>query len=146
LSTPGQSNPEQPHRLNNGGLIDRTRLLAFRFDETSYTGFAGDTLASALLAAGVKIYEWQGKMLHAKTATVDGVWSTVGTSNLDWWSIARDNELNAIILSHSFAQLMNLMFSDDIERCKPIKFEEWKRRGLNERLQESVAWMIEPLL
>jgi cardiolipin synthase A/B len=85
-------------------------------------------------------------MLHAKTATVDGVWSTVGTSNLDWWSIVRDNELNAIILSHSFAQQMNLMFSDDLERCKPIKFEEWKRRGLNERLQETAAWMIEPLL
>jgi cardiolipin synthase len=99
-----------------------------------------------LLRSGVKIYEWQGKMLHAKTATVDGVWSTVGTSNLDWWSIVRDNELNAIILSHSFAQQMNLMFSDDLERCKPIKFEEWKRRGLNERLQESAAWMIEPLL
>ncbi|MEA3178378.1 MAG: methylglutamate dehydrogenase subunit [Gammaproteobacteria bacterium] len=55
MSTPGQSNPGQPHRLNNGGLIDRTRRLAFQFDETSYTGFAGDTLASALLAAGVKL-------------------------------------------------------------------------------------------
>jgi hypothetical protein len=41
---------------------------------------------------------------------------------------------------------MNLMFSDDLERCKPIKFEKWKRRGLNQRLQESAAWMIEPLL
>jgi cardiolipin synthase A/B len=99
-----------------------------------------------LLRSGVKIYEWQGKMLHAKTATVDGIWSTVGTSNLDWWSIVRDNELNGIILSHSFAQQMNLMFSDDLEHCRRITLEEWERRGLNERLQETAAWMIEPLL
>jgi cardiolipin synthase len=99
-----------------------------------------------LLESGVKIYEWQGKMLHAKTATVDGVWSTVGTSNLDWWSIVRDNELNAIILSHSFANRMNLMFSNDLERCKRITPEQWEHRGLNERLREIGARMIEPLL
>jgi methylglutamate dehydrogenase subunit C len=50
LSTAGR-----PHRLNDGGLIDRTRPLTFQFDDRSYTGFAGDTLASALLAAGVRL-------------------------------------------------------------------------------------------
>jgi cardiolipin synthase A/B len=100
----------------------------------------------ALLAAGVKIYEWQGEMLHAKTATIDGVWSTVGTSNLDWWSIARDNELNAIILSHSFGDEMNLMFKNDIESSRQIEIEQWKHRGLGERLKETGARMIEPLL
>lgn len=99
-----------------------------------------------LLKSGVKIYEWRGKMLHAKTATVDGVWSTVGTSNLDWWSIARDNELNAIILSHSFADRMNLMFSNDLGPCRQITLGQWEHRGLNERLKELGAWMIEPLL
>lgn len=99
-----------------------------------------------LLKSGVKIYEWQGKMLHAKTATVDGVWSTVGTSNLDWWSIVRDNELNAIILSHSFADRMDLMFSNDFERCRRITLKKWERRGLNERLREIAARMIQPLL
>jgi len=100
----------------------------------------------ALLASGVKIYEWQGEMLHAKTATIDGVWSTVGTSNLDWWSIARDNELNAIILSHSFGDEMNLMFRNDIESSRQIEIEQWKHRGLGGRLKETGARMIEPLL
>ncbi len=50
MSTAGR-----PHRLDNGGLIERTRPLAFQFDERAYTGFAGDTLASALLAAGVRL-------------------------------------------------------------------------------------------
>jgi cardiolipin synthase A/B len=100
----------------------------------------------ALLKSGVKIYEWQGEMLHAKTATVDGVWSTVGTSNLDWWSIARDNELNAIILSHSFGDEMNLMFKNDIERSKQIDLAQWKQRGLRERIDETAARMVEPFL
>ena len=85
-------------------------------------------------------------MLHAKTATVDGVWSTVGTSNLDWWSIARDNELNAIILSHSFGDEMNLMFRNDIESSKQIEPDQWKNRGFLERVHETAARIIEPLL
>ena len=99
-----------------------------------------------LLDAGVKIYEWQGQMLHAKTTTIDGVWSTVGTSNLDWWSIARDNELNAIILSHSFGDEMNLMFRNDIESSVQIDPEQWKNRGFLERIHETAARIIEPLL
>jgi cardiolipin synthase A/B len=99
-----------------------------------------------LLDAGVKIYEWQGQMLHAKTTTVDGVWSTVGTSNLDWWSIARDNELNAIILSHPFGDDMNLMFRNDIESAVQIEPDQWKHRGFLERLHETAARIIEPLL
>ena len=100
----------------------------------------------ALLDSGVKIYEWQGTMLHAKTATIDGVWSTVGTSNLDWWSIARDNEINAIVLSHSFGDQMNLMFKNDLESSRQIETDQWKHRGLAERLDETFARMMEPLL
>ena len=100
----------------------------------------------ALLKSGVKIYEWQDEMLHAKTVTIDGVWSTVGTSNLDWWSIARDNEVNAIILSHSFGGEMNRIFRSDFESSRQIDLDQWKRRGLCERVEETAARMIEPLL
>jgi len=99
-----------------------------------------------LLKAGVKVYEWKGRMLHAKTATIDGVWSTVGTSNLDWWSIARDNELNAIILSHPFGGQMNSMFQNDLENSQKIKLDEWEQRGALERFDEDLASIIEPLL
>ncbi|MBV8451820.1 MAG: cardiolipin synthase [Deltaproteobacteria bacterium] len=99
-----------------------------------------------LLKAGVKIYEWSGKMLHAKTATIDGVWSTVGTSNLDWWSITRDNEVNAVILGHHFSDEMNLMFKNDLEDSKNIELARWKERSLLERFREVFAELIEPLL
>jgi len=99
-----------------------------------------------LLKAGVKVYEWNGKMLHAKTVSIDGVWSTVGTSNLDWWSIARDNEVNAIILGHKFGEEMDLMFKNDLEDSETIELARWKKRSLTERLKETFAELIEPLL
>jgi cardiolipin synthase A/B len=101
---------------------------------------------NGLLKAGVKIYEWSGKMLHAKTATIDGVWSTVGTSNLDWWSIARDNEVNAVVLGHNFGDEMNLMFKNDLEDSQQIELTQWNRRSLVERLREDFAELIYPLL
>lgn len=101
---------------------------------------------NGLLKAGVKIYEWGGKMLHAKTATIDGVWSTVGTSNLDWWSIARDNEVNAVVLAHSFGDEMNLMFKNDLEDSEQIEPTTWEQRSLLERLRERFAELIHPLL
>jgi cardiolipin synthase len=85
-------------------------------------------------------------MLHAKTATIDGVWSTVGTSNLDWWSIARDNEVNAVILSHHFGDEMNLMFKNDLEDSTNIELARWQERSLAERLKEFFAELIQPLL
>lgn len=101
---------------------------------------------SDLLEAGVKVYEWQGEMLHAKTATIDGVWSTVGTSNLDWWSIARDNELNAIVISHSFAAAMEQMYLNDLSGAHQIELKDWRHRGPIERVEEFGAGLIEPLL
>jgi cardiolipin synthase len=125
--------------------VDVRLLLPSKADELMIVS-AARSHYKTLLKAGVKIYEWQGEMLHAKTATVDGVWSTVGTSNLDWWSIARNNELNAIMFSHSFAGEMNQMFFDDLKNAKQITLEDWKHRGVTERLKETGAGIIEPLL
>jgi cardiolipin synthase len=101
---------------------------------------------AGLLKAGVKIFEWQGEMLHAKTATIDGVWSTVGSSNLDWWSIVRDNEVNAVMISDDFGEKMDAMFDDDLKNSKEIKRAEWRERPLLERTQEWIARLLEPLL
>jgi cardiolipin synthase len=125
--------------------VDVRLLLPSQTDEPLIVS-AARSHYEALLKAGVKIYEWQGKMLHAKTATIDGVWSTVGTSNLDWWSIARNNEVNAIVLSHSFGDQMDLMFRNDMENSRQIELDQWKHRPLRERLDETVAEIIEPLL
>ncbi len=101
---------------------------------------------SELLAAGVKIYLWQGKMLHAKTATIDGVWSTVGSSNLDWWSIARNDEINTVVLSLRFGSEMNAAFIRDLENSEQIDATEWQQRSPIERIEEVIARTLKPML
>jgi cardiolipin synthase A/B len=138
---------QMQHALENAARrgVDVRLLLPSQSDESMVIS-AQHSHYEALLKSGIKIYEWQGQMLHAKTATIDGVWSTVGSSNLDWWSIARNNEINAIILSHSFGDEMNRMFRSDMENSTQIDLGQWQHRGLFERLEEAAARVIEPLL
>lgn len=122
------------------------RLLIPGSNTSSLVAAASRSHYSDLMDAGVGVYEWHGKMLHAKTATVDHVWSTVGSSNLDWWSIARDDEINATILGDRFGREMDQMFSDDLRNSDRIDPERWKSRSIFERAYEAFARAIEPLL
>jgi cardiolipin synthase len=97
---------------------------------------------SKLLKAGVKIYERSNALLHAKTAVVDGVWSTVGSTNMDSWSMLSDDEVNAVILSREFAIEMEKMFAGDLEKSDQIKWEDWKTRPLFPRITEWFAHLF----
>ena len=81
-------------------------------------------------------------MLHAKTAVVDGLWSTVGSSNLDWRSAVINNECNAVILGPEFGNQMEAMFKDDLSKSKQIKLEEWDDRPFIDRLHEFKSTII----
>jgi cardiolipin synthase len=107
---------------------------------------AGRSHYADLLEAGVKIYERQGVVLHAKTAAVDGLWSTVGSSNLDWRSTILNNEIDAVILDRDFGEKMEAMFRRDVAASKQITPEMWAKRGLGERINEVWARMIERVL
>lgn len=65
--------------------------------------------------------------LHAKTAVIDGVWSTVGSTNRDFLSFLRNDEVNTIILNREFAAGMEKMFEADIAESDMILWEEWKK-------------------
>jgi cardiolipin synthase len=92
-----------------------------------------------LLREGVKLYESQGTVLHAKTAVIDGVWSTVGSSNLDYRSFLHNDEVNAIVLGQGFAGLMERQFQADIQAAKPVRYEEWRRRPIRDRVLETLS-------
>jgi len=94
---------------------------------------------SALLQAGVNIYERRNAILHAKTAVIDGVWSTVGSTNLDYWSLLSDDEVNAVILSREFAVAMEKMFADDLVESEQIVRDTWERRPVWQKIKESFA-------
>ena len=102
---------------------------------------AGRAHYDALLKAGVKIYERQGRLLHSKTASIDGVWSCVGSTNLDWRSFLHNNEIDAVVLGEEFAAQMQAMFDRDLAQSKRIDLKTWKKRPFSDRLKEwSAGW------
>jgi cardiolipin synthase len=125
--------------------VDVRLLLPGRTNEP-LIGPAARSNFSALLDAGVRIYLWQGEMLHAKTATIDGVWSTVGSSNLDWWSIARNDEINTVILSVRFGRQMNAVFMNDLENSQAIDSSRWQDRSVIERIEEAITGCLQPMM
>lgn len=107
---------------------------------------AGRAKYGDLLEDGVKLHELQGRILHAKTAVIDGAWSAVGSSNLDWRSTVWNNEIDAIILGAGFGGQMEAMFRADVAASKTIELTEWRRRSLAERVRELKAKLVERLL
>jgi cardiolipin synthase len=101
--------------------------------------YAGRAYYADLLEAGVKIYERKNRILHAKSATVDGVWSTVGSTNLDWRSLLYNDEINVVVLGSEFATQLNEVFRGDIANSDLITRESWAQRPLDARAKEAAA-------
>lgn len=104
---------------------------------------AGRSHYTKLLQAGVKIYERHGAILHSKTALIDNVWSTVGSTNLDWRSFLHNEEINAVILGTTFAGQMRAMFDKDLAQSNAVDLARWKRRPLSTRMKEWFARLWE---
>lgn len=92
-----------------------------------------------LLVSGVKIYERHSVILHSKTALIDGVWATVGSTNLDWRSFLHNRELNAVVLGPAFGSQVQAMFSNDLAASDEITLAKWRQRPLDRRIKESFA-------
>ncbi len=106
---------------------------------------AGRNHYSRLLAAGVQIHELQAAVLHAKTAVIDGVLSTVGSSNMDWRSFASNDEVNAVVLGEDFGDSMLRMFGRDVAASETITAAAWRQRPLLQQAKEQLAGLLERL-
>ena len=107
---------------------------------------AGRADYAALMRAGVQIHERLHRVLHAKTAVIDGAWSAVGSSNLDWRSVVWNNEIDAVILDRAFGAKMEALFARDVAASRTIDPAAWRNRSLGERLEEWGAQIVQPLL
>jgi cardiolipin synthase len=105
--------------------------------------YAGRSHYTHLLKSGVKLYEHRDVILHAKTAVIDGVWSTIGSTNMDLWSFLRNDEVNAVVLGRHFAVEMEAMFEKDIANSNQILLEQWEKRSLGDRMKEWFARLLE---
>ncbi|MHB8108607.1 MAG: cardiolipin synthase [Syntrophorhabdaceae bacterium] len=102
--------------------------------DSSLVQSAGEYFYSELLRSGVKLYKRRNVLLHSKTLVIDGVWSTVGSTNMDFWSFSSNDEVNAVILSREFAVTMEEMFAGDLAQSDQVRWEEWKKRPLHHKI------------
>jgi cardiolipin synthase len=105
--------------------------------------YAGRSHYTHLLKSGVKLYEHRDAMLHAKTAVIDAVWSTVGSTNMDLWSFLRNDEVNAVVLGDDFAGEMEALFEKDIANSNQVILEKWKKRSLRDRMKEWLGRLLQ---
>jgi len=123
-----------------GGLD--VKIILPEVSDSGLALYAGHYQYSNLLKAGVRLYERQHAMIHAKTSVVDGVWSTVGSTNMDLWSFLHNNEVNAVIIGVDFASEMEALFNRDLEQSKEVVPGEWRSRPLLPRVREWFAHLF----
>jgi cardiolipin synthase len=107
---------------------------------------AGRATYGRLLSAGVRIFERHDAMLHAKTVVVDGVWSTIGSSNMDWRSLLHNAEANVVIVDREFGGRMEELFEDDVRASEEVTLDRWADRRWTLRVGEWFARKLEFLL
>ena len=99
-----------------------------------------------MLAAGVRIFRFQGAMVHAKTSTIDGRWSTVGTANIDRLSMTGNYEVNVEFVDASMATQMERIYETDLSNCIELTADTWAARGIHKKFTELVLAPLRPLL
>lgn len=99
-----------------------------------------------LLDNGVRILRYEYIMIHSKTATIDGVWSTIGSANIDRYSMLGNYEINLEVYSERLASQMENMFQTDTSNTTELTLEEWESRPLHAKLVERVLASLSPLV
>lgn len=101
---------------------------------------------SSLLANGVRLFLYQDAMVHAKTATIDGQWSTIGTANIDRLSLVGNYEVNVEVVDAGLAARMEEIFTMDAGNCRELTVAEWDARPLAAKVSEAILLPLRPLL
>jgi cardiolipin synthase len=111
-----------------------------------FVSFATEHRVGRLLEAGLRVWHWNGAMMHAKTVVVDRIWSLVGSTNLDRLSLRRNAEMNIEIHGPHVGEQMAQMFGADRAVCTAFSLPDWKRRSpLRQGLTRAVA-SADPLM
>ncbi|MEX1258517.1 MAG: phosphatidylserine/phosphatidylglycerophosphate/cardiolipin synthase family protein [Gemmatimonadota bacterium] len=100
---------------------------------------SGEHGLGSLLACGVRVFLWQGAMIHAKSVVVDGLWTLVGSSNLDPLSLIRNAELNVEVHGSAVGRAMAELFREDCRESVQLTFTGWRKRALRRRLAGRLA-------
>jgi cardiolipin synthase len=135
-----QQEREDLGRTARGGVD--LRIVAPSHSDVEAAVYAGRAAYGDLLEAGARIYEMQNAVLHSKLATVDGVWTAVGSSNLDRRSVVFNNEVDAIIVGADTASQVEALLQRDMSISREVTLQAWEHRPPGERLNalEARVW------
>jgi cardiolipin synthase len=126
--------------------VDVRVLTAGDMTDVKTTTWAARARYEELLKGGVRIYEYQPVMVHAKTFVVDGLWSSIGTLNFDNRSLALNNESNLVMLDATLGNAMTAMYLSDLEHAVEIKLETFAHRPFGEKVMEWGSNLLSRLL
>jgi cardiolipin synthase len=126
--------------------VDVRVLTASNKTDIKTTWYAGRRRYEELLEGGVRIYEYQPSMMHAKTFVIDGAWSTIGTMNFDNRSLAFNDESNLVAFDRRIGAAMDSLFLEDLKFSKEITLEEFRRRPWYQKLFENAAHLLSRVL
>ena len=101
--------------------------------------YASQALFERMLEGGIHIHQMQVAVLHAKTAVMDGKWSTVGSTNLDTRSFLHNSEINVVMQGETFGTTMEAAFAEDLRNTREVLSSAWKERPLKDRVKEWLA-------
>ncbi len=121
--------------------VDVRFLLPGPHHDQPLTQSAGRSAYGKLLEGGVKIFEYQPTMIHTKAMVADGMFSMIGSSNLDARSSEINEELDLVVYDAEFARRMEETFEKDLAQSRPYTLEEFRSRGVWERFTE---WVVIP--
>jgi len=99
-----------------------------------------------MLQAGIKIHRFRDAMVHAKTATIDGSWTTIGTANVDRLSMSGNYEINVEVFDDALAAEMERIFATDLTNSLELTLDEWQARDVYSRFTEAILVPLRPLL
>ncbi len=122
------------------------RLLVPRKSDVWLTQWAARAAYANLLRAGVRIYEYIPRMLHAKTAVVDASWAIVGTANMDYRSFFVNYELNLVTRNIDLCYELQKQFLYDLSEAEEVSFSKWVNRPWTQHIVETVGWLARRLL
>lgn len=121
-------------------------LTCNREGDVKTTYYAGRTRYEGLLRGGVRIFEYQPAMMHAKSIVVDGRWAAAGTMNFDNRSFAFNDESMLMALDAELGGVFERTFLEDLDYAEEIRLETFRKRGIVDRVKERAATMVSRLL
>lgn len=124
----------------------KVKIIVPQTGDSWIAQYATNSYLGLLLEAGVEVYCYTKGFIHAKTMVVDGVFSTVGTTNMDYRSFNINFEVNSLIYNKEISSQLTEFFNADLKDCEQIDLKSWENRSKRIKLIEAVARLMAPLL